>query len=131
MTKPDAVLAANETDQQSHPAWCDPVLCTWTENGGAHHSAWTTIDQLGASGLAVRAYLFATNPSDAPLMMIAFHSPVDDPEDIAHNAGAVEDTAACIVLPPDQVLQVNGLLSMLVAASMGVTPVQVGTSAPR
>jgi hypothetical protein len=131
MTKANAVSAANETDQQPHPVWCDPDLCTWTENGGAHHSVWAMIDPLGASGLAVRAYLFATNPADAPLMMIAFHSPVDNPEDIAHNAGAVEDTAACIVLPPDQVLQVNGLLSMLVAASMGVTPVQVAASAPR
>ena len=45
-------------------------------------------------------------------------------------AGRLAD-AACIVLPPDQVLQVNGLLSMLAATAMDMVFAPIGASSAR
>ena len=107
-----------------HPDWCDRELCTWSEGGGAHHSAWVTLGPL-AQGLVVRAYLFAMDDvtvDDVPerLVMISFHYPVVHPEDIALNAGIDEDTAPCLVLPAHQILELNGWLTMLGAVAHGL-----------
>jgi hypothetical protein len=109
------VVENGETEQQSHPGWCEPEACTWTEKGGAHHSEWVTLGPLPGTRMVVRAYLFTLHDAPQPLGMISFHHPVDDPEDIAHNAGVAEDTAPCLVLPADQVLRLNGFLTTLVS----------------
>ena len=129
-SSPAPVTTDDTADQQSHPAWCDRARCTWSPNGGAHHSAWIRLGPLPNSGILVRAYLYATD-AHAPLLMLAFHTPIDHPEDIANNAGIDEDTLAHIVLPPDQVLQLTGLLSMLVAVSKGMAIPDVEARQPR
>jgi hypothetical protein len=120
---------AGTTEKQSHPGWCDPERCTMTVRGGAHHSAWVTLGPLPPSNLVVRAYVFATDDAPDPLLMVSFHNPIDHPEDIAHNAGVNEDTAPCLVLPPDQVIQISGFLNMIAAVSHGM--VMPRSTAPR
>src|SRR2546423_3303803 len=120
-----------ENSPQAHPEWCEPEECTWTERGGAHHSAWVTLGPLPDTRMLVRAYLFTLPDAPPPLGKISFHHPVDDPEDIAHNSGVAEDTAPCLGLPADQVLQLNGFLSALVSMSQTMGAPKAGVSSPR
>ncbi len=108
-----------------------PKSAPGPEKGGAHHAAWVTLGPLPGNKLLVRAYLFATDDTPEPLAMISFHHPIEHPEDIANNAGIDEDTGPCLVLPPDDVLQLNGFLTMLAAMAQGGTMPQPGVSSPR
>src|SRR5690242_3271626 len=109
---PAAATTDDVQDQRFHPVWCDPERCTWSDNGGAHHSAWVTLGPLPKSRIVVRAYLYSMGDATAaPLVMLAFHAPIDHPDDIADHAGLDENTVTHAVLDPDQVLQLTDLLT--------------------
>jgi hypothetical protein len=69
--------------------------------------------------VVVRAYLYVDNPVSTPLVMLAAYSPIDHPDDIADNAGNVEDTVGGVVMWAHELPGLIDLLSMLVAASTG------------
>ena len=52
--------------------------------------------------------------------MIAAYSPIDHPDDIADNAGHIEDRVGGVVMWADELPGLIDLLSMLLAASKGM-----------
>jgi hypothetical protein len=74
---------------------------------------------LSATNLVARAYVYVTDGLPAPAAVISFHYPVEDPEDIARNAGYDEDTAG-LILPLNQVELLDGFLTGILAVSKGV-----------
>src|SRR3982750_3941648 len=110
-----ATLTADKpAESYWHPAWCDLTECTWSDRGGAHHSAWMTLGPLSATNLVARAYLYFATSQPAPMAMVSFHYPVEDPEDIALNADHEEDTTS-LVLPMDQLEHLDGFLARILA----------------
>src|SRR5690348_6336560 len=95
----NATASLDEVQQhRSHPTWCDPERCTWSDKGGAHYSAWVTLGPFPNTNTVVRAYLYATDENaSTPLLMLAMRAPLYHPDDIANNAGIGEDTLAFAV----------------------------------
>jgi hypothetical protein len=108
--------ADQRAEPPSHPAWCDANRCTKGERGGAHYSAWFTLNPF-SNRVVVRAYLFSESCVSPATVMVAAYSPLDYPEDIAANAGHIEDTVGAIVMGAEELAQLIELLSSLLAAS--------------
>ena len=105
-------------ESPAHPSWCDVNRCTWEGRGGAHYSTWITLRPL-SNRVVVRAYLYADDCASVPFVMVAAYSPIDHPDDIADNAGDVEDTVGGVVMSADELPGLIDLLSVLLAAAKG------------
>src|SRR2546423_9708973 len=69
--------ADKPAESYSHPVWCDLTECTWSDRGGAHHSAWMTLGPLAVTNFVARAYLYFAIGLPAPMAMVSFHYPVE------------------------------------------------------